>query len=165
MVSPYWGRMISTTRLHTPQAYRGNAGHDDLAIGVLFRPWLPDHLGAPLHGLLEDETAVVDGKGNVANPVAVLGNVRIHGLLGGIQGALKDEKDLVQLYHVAGDLAMARLQPAIGRRLKTEARAIIGGGLAGIADPKDDMVEPMILAPLSHGQGRAGLGHGERQSC
>lgn len=145
-------------------AYRSNAGHDYLPIGILFSPRLTHHLGTPLHGFLEngqsgcfpgethleDKPCIVHGKGNIADTITMFGNVRIHHLFVREERTLKDKEYLVLFHHVTGHLAMSSFQTAICDGFEAEARRVKRGCLSCIPHPKDYVVKAEIFASFRH---------------
>lgn len=148
--------------------YRCDAGHGDGSILVLLRPRLSDgpcplgnrllcNKDAHKHSrqpsprryiYLKDARGVIYGECHVAHPVAVFGNVCIHLHLARIQRRLKDKENPILTDDMRDDVAMIRLQSAIGDTLKAKARAVKGRCLLGIPDPKDHMVKSVILSNL-----------------
>src|SRR6185503_4650632 len=112
--------------------------------------------GPPLDGDLERAARVVHPEGNVADAVAVLGNVSRGGMIGS-QRRGEQQPDLVLLQQIAGPISGAGLRPAVAGQLKPERRPVVVAGLLGVADIELDEVGAV------NGKGigsRGGCGHG-----
>ena len=79
----------------------------------------------------------------------VLGDLAVRGQRRG-----EHEADVVLDHDVAGPVADLRLEPAEGDRGEAPQRAVVGGRLAGVADPELDVVDALEGQEV----GRLGVG-------
>ena len=85
---------------------------------------------------------VVDAERDVVDAVAVradvLGDLAVRG-----ERCREHEPDVVLDHHVAGPVADLRLEAAEGDRREAPQGPVVGGGLAGVADPELDVVDAL----------------------
>ena len=85
---------------------------------------------------------VVDREGDVVDAVAVLADV-LGDLAVGRQRRGEHEPDVVLDHDVARPVADLRLEAAEGDRGEAPQRPVVGGRLAGVADPELDVVDAL----------------------
>src|SRR3989454_2446966 len=85
---------------------------------------------------------VVHGKGDIADAVSmatdVLGDLAVRR-----ERCREHERDVVPAHHVARPVANPRLETGKGNRRESPQRAVVGGCLAGVANPELDVVDAL----------------------
>src|SRR4029453_13973992 len=135
-------------------AVGGDGRPADDAVLVLVVARLEHAGGAPLGGGGIGGGGVGHGQGDVADPVAVAGDV-VGDLGAGPQGAGQDQPDRPLPEDPGGAVAQAGLGPGVGDRGEAEPGAVEVGRLLGVADPQLDVVD----AEQGQGVERGSRGH------
>jgi len=123
----------------------GNGGHPDGTVLILLLEGGADRLGTLLDGAVVNGLDIINSEGNILDTVTVQGQVVREDLVVGVQGRLEDEGDSVLLDDMGADITVSGLETTVGDLLEAEAGAVERGGLLGVADPEDDMVESFVV--------------------
>src|SRR4029450_289750 len=121
-------------------AVGGDGRPADDAVLVLVVGGLLDPAGASCGGGVLGGGGVGHAQGDVADPVAVAGDV-LGDLGAGAKRAGQQQPDRPLLEHPGGVVAQAGLGAGVGDRGEAEPGAVEVGRLLGVADPQLDMVD------------------------
>mmetsp|Transcript_30911 Transcript_30911/g.35210 ORF Transcript_30911/g.35210 Transcript_30911/m.35210 type:complete len:224 (-) Transcript_30911:67-738(-) len=117
-----------------------NGGNNNSAelVSQLFRS--RHTLGASGNSLVVDSTSIIDSESNISDTITVSGLMSRH-LSVVSQRGFENEVDVILLNNMGADRSLTGFQTLVSNIVETESGSVEGGGLLGVSNPENAVIE------------------------